>query len=88
MDSIACIERMDSNTVRTPQVGAVRVNADEVDALNPKRACCARTLRTALVESVQLLTRIRSDIEAGAEPVARINLALARLHQRLREATG
>ena len=66
----------------------MRVNTDEADALNPKRACCARTLRSALVESVQLLTRIRSDIEAGAEPVARLNLALARLHQRLRESSG
>jgi hypothetical protein len=63
------------------------VNSDDVDVLNPKRACCTGTLRAALAESVQLLTRIRSDIEAGAEPVARLNLALARLHQRLRDST-
>jgi hypothetical protein len=37
---------------------------------------------------MRLLAEIRSDIEAGADPVARINLALARLHQRLREPSG
>ena len=64
------------------------MNADDADAQSEKRSCCASTLRAGLTDSMRLLAEIRSDIEAGADPVARINLALARLHQRLREQSG
>ena len=64
------------------------MDSDETDAQGARRSCCASTLRTALENSVGLLVEIRSDIQAGADPVARLNLALARLHQRLRDSTG
>lgn len=68
--------------------GGTGVNADDADAQRENRFCCAITLRAALTDSMRLLAEIRSDIEACADPVARINLALARLHQRLRDSGG
>lgn len=60
--------------------------SDDADAPGDEHSYCASTLRRALLDSMRLLAEIRSDIEAGADPVPRINLAMARLHQRLRES--
>ncbi len=85
---MACIPCGDSNTVGKSSLGATRMNSDHPDAQSNKRACCAATRRAALEETLSLLAEIRSDIQAGADPVARLDLARARLHQRLRESAG
>lgn len=60
-----------------------------------ERSKFARTLRSfvarqtlQLATNVTLLAEIRSDIEAGANPVDRINLAMAKLHERMRALSG
>lgn len=60
-----------------------------------ERSTFARTLRQfvarqtlLLANNVTLLAEIRDDIAAGAEAVPRINLAMAKLHERMRALSG